>query len=82
MPKITFLWAFATICSRWPILAPQMAFPLFFLGFLFGGPLLMDIGIMLFAAALLFQVVTLPVEYNASSRAMQLLEGRGLSSSR
>ena len=55
----------------------QMAFPLFFLGFLFGGPLLMDIGIMLFAAALLFQVVTLPVEYNASSRAMQLLEVGG-----
>lgn len=55
----------------------QMAFPLFFLGFLFNGPMLMDVGILLFVAALLFQVVTLPVEYNASGRAMRLLEVGG-----
>lgn len=37
----------------------------------FGG--IMDIGILLFAIAVLFQIVTLPVEFNASSRAMSLL---------
>ncbi len=40
---------------------------------------LLDVGIMLFAAAVLFQVVTLPVEFNASNRAMQLLDAHGLS---
>lgn len=57
------------------------AFPLFMVGFLLPGNLhwLMDLGILLFAAALAFHVVTLPVEFNASSRAMaQLEEGRYL----
>lgn len=52
------------------------AFPLFFIGFLFSAPFLMDIGIIFFVAALLFQVATLPVEFNASQRAFkQLGEG-------
>lgn len=38
---------------------------------------LMDIGIILFAAAVLFQLVTLPVEFNASSRALELLDANG-----
>ena len=49
-----------------------MAFPLFFIGLFFGAPglsdTLMNLGIWLFAAAVGFQVVTLPVEFNASSR--------------
>ena len=36
------------------------------------------VGIVLFAAAVLFQVVTLPIEYDASNRAMQQLESLGL----
>jgi uncharacterized protein len=36
------------------------------------------IGVILFASATLFALVTLPVEYNASARARQLLEGAGL----
>ena len=40
--------------------------------------MLMDVGIFLFAGAVLFQVVTLPVEFNASSRALALLQSRGL----
>ncbi len=36
--------------------------------------ILVDIGIWLFAAAVLFQIVTLPVEFNASSRAIKILE--------
>lgn len=58
----------------------QLAFPLFFIGFIFAadfGYSLMTIGIYLFLAALAFQVVTLPVEFNASSRAIQLLDAGG-----
>lgn len=38
---------------------------------------LMDIGIVLFGTAVLFQLITLPVEFNASSRAMELLDSNG-----
>ena len=57
-----------------------LAFPLFFIGFLMsnkGPSILMDIGIFLFTGAVLFSVITLPVEFNASKRAMVLLEERG-----
>lgn len=39
---------------------------------------LMTIGIVLFTAAVIFQIVTLPVEFDASSRAMKLLQTNGL----
>lgn len=58
----------------------RMAIPLFFIGFLFaeaGMNWLMDVGILFFAFAVVFQLVTLPVEFNASSRAVALLEGSG-----
>lgn len=35
-------------------------------------------GIIMFSLAVLFQIVTLPVEFNASSRALQLLESNGI----
>lgn len=53
-----------------------LAFPLFLIGFLFRTPMLMDIGILFFIGALLFQVVTLPVEFDASRRALAILESR------
>jgi Zn-dependent membrane protease YugP len=62
----------------------RMAFPLIFLGFLFArsgaaiSPLLINFGILAFSVAVLFQVVTLPVEFNASRRAMSVLEETGL----
>jgi Zn-dependent membrane protease YugP len=57
----------------------SLAFPLFFIGLILGrgGLFLMDLGIILFSVAVLFQVLTLPVEFNASSRALQMLEGGG-----
>jgi Zn-dependent membrane protease YugP len=55
----------------------QMAFPLFFIGLLFRADTLMTLGILLFSLAVLFQVITLPVEYNASNRAVAVLEGQG-----
>ncbi len=48
--------------------------PLFFIGLLTGAMGLVQIGIIFFGATLAFQVVTLPVEFNASNRAMDILE--------
>jgi len=53
--------------------ASKAAFPLFFIGFLFTIPWLLTAGIIFFAAVVVFHMVTLPVEFNASSRAMQQL---------
>jgi len=63
-------------------LGSALAFPLFFIGFLFGGHgalgrTLMDVGILFFAGAVLFQAVTLPVEFDASRRAMVQLTETG-----
>ncbi|AOY77370.1 zinc metallopeptidase [Clostridium formicaceticum] len=46
-------------------------------GFIFNALSLIDLGILLYTAAVLFQVVTLPVEFNASSRALRLLDSNG-----
>lgn len=42
---------------------------------------LVDVAIVLFCFAVLFQLVTLPVEFNASSRAMTFLKSTGMSQS-
>ena len=55
-------------------IATSASTPLFFVGLLMANSLLVNIGIMLFTAALIFHLVTLPVEINASSRALKLLE--------
>ncbi|MDR1376427.1 MAG: zinc metallopeptidase [Synergistaceae bacterium] len=57
--------------------ASSMAMPLFFFGLLFRGPVLMDIGIFLFLGVVIFHLVTLPVEFNASSRAVAVLAQTG-----
>lgn len=54
---------------------------LFMLGLLFSsamGNTILTIGILLFSASVLFQIVTLPVEIDASARAMRLLEDTGI----
>lgn len=53
---------------------------LFMLGLFFAsgiGGLLMNLGILLFALAVGFYIITLPVEFNASNRAVAILEGEG-----
>ena len=51
------------------------AFPILMLGLLFDGSgLLINIGLILFSLTFIFQVVTLPVELNASNRALSILE--------
>lgn len=56
----------------------KAAFPLILMGILFSQfQSLLLLGIILFSAAVLFQIVTLPVEFNASNRAMQLVVSQG-----
>ena len=50
------------------------AIPLAIIGLLMGLDWLVNLGILLFLAVVLFQLVTLPVEYNASHRALRTLE--------
>ncbi|MBP3477212.1 MAG: zinc metallopeptidase [Lachnospiraceae bacterium] len=53
--------------------------PIIILGALLGmNQVLIQIGIWVFALAVLFQVVTLPVEFNASSRALAMLGNYGM----
>jgi len=62
----------------------KLAWPLIILGLLFTsstGSLLMEIGILMFSLSVLFQLVTLPVEFNASSRALKILGETGMLSS-
>ncbi|GAB2318390.1 zinc metallopeptidase [Alkalibacterium sp. s-m-22] len=55
------------------------AFPILFLGFFMGyQQTLINIGILLFSLTLLFQLVTLPVEFDASKRAIRILEEQNL----
>lgn len=54
-----------------------LAFPLIIIGLLVASPGLMDAGIILFSAVVLFHLVTLPVEFNASRRAIQVLTTDG-----
>ncbi|MCI5668925.1 MAG: zinc metallopeptidase [Oscillospiraceae bacterium] len=53
-------------------------FIIFFLGIIFSFEPLVDIGIILFLFVVVFQLVTLPVEFNASRRAMRTIEGQGI----
>jgi len=61
-----------------------LAMPLFFIGFIFSAgqlKVLMDIGILFFLGALAVQLVTLPVEFDASRRALHALGSSGLMAS-
>lgn len=58
----------------------SLSIPLILIGLLLSFPVLVYIGIALFSFMVLFQLVTLPVEYNASNRAMRALENSHLMS--
>ena len=60
-------------------LASTAAFPIFLLGIVFSFSTLAYIGVILFGASVVFQLVTLPVEFNASSRAVKALADSGMS---
>ena len=56
----------------------QLSWPMIMLGLLLGYAGLLDLGILFFSFSLIFQVITLPVEFNASSRALQILDQSGM----
>jgi uncharacterized protein len=58
--------------------ASQLWFPLVLFGFLTGVTGLLWVGIIAFAAVLLFQLVTLPVEFGASRKAMAMITAQGV----
>ncbi|MDF2609717.1 MAG: putative rane protein [Lachnospiraceae bacterium] len=57
----------------------NIAWPVIILGVIMGNSMtLINLGIILFSFAVLFQLVTLPVEFNASSRAIRILDESGI----
>lgn len=59
----------------------MLAWPVILIGLLFNtrsSGLIIDIGILLFSAEVLFQLVTLPVEFDASRRALVMLRTQGI----
>jgi Zn-dependent membrane protease YugP len=75
---------YAPLAIRSALLVPAnlgstIALPMFFIGMFFSSfRVLMDIGIFLFLGALAFQLITLPVEFDASRRAIASLRGSGM----
>ena len=63
------------ICSN-------MAWPILMVGLLMGhsvmGDMVFNLGVLLFSSALVFQLITLPVEFNASNRALEQMEAMGI----
>jgi len=58
-------------------ISSKAAMPLLFLGFFIRSTGLMNVGIVLFSAVVIFNLITLPVEFNASSRAFAQIEENG-----
>lgn len=56
----------------------QMAMPLIIFGLILNWMGLVNIGIILFSLVLVFQLITLPVEFDASNRALQILANNGI----
>ncbi|MCC8179166.1 MAG: zinc metallopeptidase, partial [Cloacibacillus sp.] len=54
-------------------LCSTLSMPLFFIGLIFGSLNLLNVGILLFCGVLVFHLVTLPLEFDASARALKLL---------
>ncbi len=74
---LTFRTLFVPVAN----IGSKLAWPVILLGFLINSEssqLIINIGIILFSFAVIFQLITLPVEFNASRRAMQLLEQQGI----
>ena len=56
----------------------QASIIIFMIGLLFSIPMLINIGIIFFTVAVIYQLITLPVEFNASKRALTILENRNI----
>ena len=56
----------------------KLSWPIVFLGLILGYTGLAQVGVFLFTFVVFFQLITLPVEFNASSRALRALSGSGM----
>ncbi|UPQ86298.1 zinc metallopeptidase [Ignavigranum ruoffiae] len=56
----------------------SLAMPLILMGLIMSWAQLFNLGLILFSLALIFQLVTLPVEFDASRRALSILQDNGL----
>lgn len=56
----------------------QASILIFMIGLLFSIPFLTNLGIVFFTVAVIYQLITLPVEFNASRRALNILENRNI----
>ena len=61
-------------------LGSSISYPIILVGLIMQNGIYVNIGIILFSAVALFQLVTLPVEYNASARAVEALADGGYTS--
>ena len=62
-------------------LDPGISWPLIIMGLFIRGEmstLFINLGILMFSLAVLFQIITLPVEFNASGRALKILKNSGM----
>ncbi len=59
-------------------LGTKALWPLFFAGIILSMPPLITFGIIFFSFSVLFQLITLPVEFNASARALRLMDESGI----
>lgn len=66
--------AFVPVAS----LGSNLGIPLIIIGLLIGASPFITVGIWMFSLAVLFQIITLPVEFNASRRAVRLLDSVGI----
>ena len=57
------------------------SYVLFIMGVMFKSPIIIKFGVILFAAVVVFSLITLPVEWNASARAKRLMVSTGIVSS-
>lgn len=73
---IRFRTAIVPVCN----IGAKISWPALILGYLLSFRPLVFIGIVLFSLSVLFQLVTLPVEFNASKRALTALQGGGMMS--
>ncbi len=55
-----------------------LSWPMILLGLIFGFTGFLKLGILFFSFSLIFQIITLPVEFNASSRALRILDDSGM----
>lgn len=56
----------------------KLSFPMILLGLFLSKQSLLDLGLILFSLVLIFQIVTLPVEFDASRRAIRVIEESGM----